>query len=322
MNESLWQDLSLVLPSRREVEPGDAVVTAYVGGKACGLDEAVARCDEMLQGAKHPAITGLNMITMEAARAAMSLAMRCDARVLPDATELALDVAQQATLAHVYASDYVIKPGPDRWAADHPVASAIARRVLHSMFVRPGLDGVLALREAIRAKGAAAITEAIPQTVRRVAVLLPPDTEAQVISQWHKLAADVQSELRVCVMTLPGATYGNGRGALEVVTWRSGFAGAVQFADGVASRCRTGDVGVDVAVELGALHAGDAARRIVFGVERDDSAEVSFVMPGLAMGLAAHVCRFDGQMLRLCNDMTVSPPDPVVAVLERMAGGA
>lgn len=320
MPDTLWQDLSLVLASRNEIANAD--VGACIASEPCDVDAAVAKARQLIADATCPAVTGLNHVTVEAQRQAVTLAAAHDARVLPDACETPLDIAQYATLGHVYNCDFIIKPGPGHWAAEHPVACAIAERVLHSMFIGETLDDVLQLRAAVRDRGAAALTDAIPQPVRRIAVVLPPGTDVAIVSQWHKLAADVQHELRLCVMTLPAPDAANARGAIEVVTWRTGFAAPVQFADGDATRCLRGMAGVDLAIEIGASQPTNAPQRIVIADAPDASAAVNFTIPGLAIGLAAHVCRFDGQMLRLCDNLQTAPPDPAVALLQRLAGDA
>lgn len=296
MNASLFKDLSLVLAEPREV--GSVKIQAYLNDKPVEMDVAIGRAAAMIRDSHAPAIAGLHRLTMQATRAAVGLASKMRGRIiLPPAEQYA--VQQSATLGYVMGCDFVIKPGPAQWAADHPVASAIAGRVLHSLFVPPELDSLLQLRAKVRALGAKAITNITQREVNRLAIVLPPDCKVEALSQWHKLAADLQTQIRTCVMKLPDlAALGNGRGAMEVVTWLTGSAGSTDFGDHHGPV----DLDIDASVE-GIIQVGD---------------EVRFKTPGLALGLNAHVMRFDGIVLRLCEDLTHAIPDPAAALLGRI----
>src|SRR5690606_21362661 len=88
----------------------------------------------------------------------------------------------------------------------------------------------------------------------------------------------------------------------------------IDFGDGAPRPCshelpRGADVVVEfIGDDATSQFSGDV-RRITIG-PANSSAEVSFVTPGLAVGLAAQVMRFDGIMLWLCDDPATAPPDP------------
>jgi hypothetical protein len=144
--------------------------------------------------------------------------------------------------------------------------------------------------------------------VSRLAVVLPPATRSEIISQWHKLAAEVQTDIRMCVLPLPDlATYMNTRGALEVIAHLTG-------AYGTFGHRREPDVAIECGTRSG------APKRIVIGAA-DDTADLCFAAPGLAMGLSAQVVRFDGIPMWLCDDPKAAPPDPAVELLRRWRDG-
>jgi hypothetical protein len=296
MNNALLNDLSLVLAEPYELS--SAQIHASVHGQPVELNTAIERAAKMICDSSSPVITGIHMLTMQATRAAVDLARKMQGRVLQPETQ-SYSVQQTATLGHVMGCDFVIKPGPAQWAAEHPVAAAIAKRVLHSIFVPPDLDTLLGLRAKVRQKGAAAICDITHCQVNRLAVVLPPECPFELVSQWHKLAADLQTQIRACVLRLPDmATAGNMRGAAEVVLWLTGLNGQVDFG---GSQIAT-DLQID-ASENGVIRVGN---------------DIQFTTPGLAMGLHAHVMRFDGIVLRLCDDPEVGIPDPVVELFERI----
>lgn len=295
MTTTLLEDLSLVLANPAQAASLEMYAAEDVKDAAAAIHAASA-----------PAITGVENLTMQAVRAAVQLARAMRGRLLPNAGH-GFTVQQGASLGHVMNCDFVIQPGPAQWAAEHPVAIAIANRVLHQLFVPPDLDSLLQLRAEVRDKGASAITDITQREVRRLAVVLPPHCAVEAISQWHKLAADLQTYIRTCVLHLPDlATSANTRGAAEVVTWMTGITGAVDFSTGQAQRCHA-VTGCDCQIDIepgGVIRIGDKA---------------SFHTPGLSIGLNAHVMRFDGIVLRLCDDPAASPPDPAVELLELIA---
>ncbi len=285
-------DLSLVLPDLRAVQSFE--IAAYARGDELPVDDAIEQAAAMIRRSKAPAVVGLGGLTIEAARAAASLPCRfiADTRTYT--------VQQSATLGHVLTCDFVIQPGPAAWAAEHPVAVAIAERVPYQIVIPPDLDSLLQLR----AKGAAGITEVTQRPVQRLAVVLPPDFRVEVISQWHKFAADLQTQIRTCVFVLPDLTRdGNVRGAVEAITWMTG------------KPPRSG--GFDLAIDTGFVSGAHGGIRI--GPQIDADADLSFVIPGLAWGLHAHVMRCDGIVLPLFDDESKSQPDPCVGFLQRLA---
>jgi hypothetical protein len=306
MTESLQQRLSLVLPSPEQAK--DTTLRAFAAGEAIAVDAAIERAAAMLRDSKAPAVTGAHRLSCQAVRQAVALMRQHDGAMRIDAPPIDHPVMHTASLGHVTACDFIIKPGPGDWAATHPVAAYVAQHVLHSLFVPPGLDELLALRQRVRERGGKAITDITMRPAKRLAVLLPPETRSEIISQWHKLAAELQTGIRTCVMALPDIDrYYNTRGALEVIAHLTGAYG------GFGHR-RVPDLAIDCG------ERSNAPQRIVIGTA-DETADLCFVTPGLAMGLAAQVVRFDGIPLWLCDDPVAAPPDPAAELLRRWRDG-
>ncbi|MEX2216819.1 MAG: hypothetical protein WD768_22080 [Phycisphaeraceae bacterium] len=357
--DAILNDVSLVLgaPSRQ----GGAIraqLTAMTDGKTVPLEFAIARAKQLIESSTAPAIVGLNGLTLEAVREAVALAERHRMKLLPmplpDPIAARQTVMQTATLGHAMAADLQVKrESTARLAIDPPPAppweggesevtpddladridAFITARVPNALFMPvDDLDAVLALRTKVRELGAKVFTDATALPVKRVIVLLPHDCDPRAVSQWHRLAVEVQQELRLAVLSLPSPDAGNIRGVLEVITWQTGLScatGGVDFTDGSPRPC-AGAVSllargaIDLVIDTGLRALPDAlsnkvTHRIRIGPEPDAKAAVSFVTPGLSLGLAAQVMRFDGVMLWLGDDATGAQSDPAVELLRRIA---
>ena len=301
-SDALRRDLALVLPELCVVETTS--VEAFAKDKPIPLDDAVALAGELLDASSHPVLCGLTMLTIEAVRQATELSRTAGAGMVvwPESVAFGGPNAPRrtATLGHVFGCDLVLGPDVSGDVAAHPMVAAVAARTRHEACATADVETVSGAREMVRAAG----------SVERLAVLLPPDCDLEVISRWDELAA----ECRAYVFLLPDMrTAGNQRGATEAIAWRTGRVPA----DGEHTIA-----GADLLVEAGLadveLARPAGAQRICIGRDRDESANVSFVAPGLALGLSARVMRCDGVVLWLCDDPTTSPPDPCVDLLGRI----
>ena len=363
----LHRDLSLVLPQLRKA--GSPAIEACVKGQRAATDATIAMVRDWLRDSTAPAMVGLNGLSLEAVREAVALAEYCRAKLLPmpmpDPVAACMTVLQTATLGHALAADLKVVVGasaqggsaarrePHPPGLDHPdvnplgvgpfvsdrIDEAITARVPNTLFVGGDLDTILALRRTARGKGERAaelFTDATALPVKRMVVLLPHDVDIRVAGEWHKLAAQVQREIRVAVLSLPHPQAANLRGALEVITWQTGLScatGGVDWADGAPRPC-AGAANLlprsacDVVIDAGWSPMPTAWRRSVRHYIRisaaiDADADVCFVTPGLALGVAARVMRFDGAILWLCDDPTPGAAlhDPAVDLLRRLANG-
>ena len=159
-----------------------------------------------------------------------------------------------------------------------------------------------------------------------MAVVLGPQVGPRVLSQWNKFAATVQQQVRMFVLQLPVESAANARAVREVVTWQTGVLPnpCVDFSTGsprAISHAIKRD-SYDLLIHAGPAEDGDAddqpVNRIRFDTQFDNEAQVSFCTPGLAIGLAAQVMRFDGIILWLCEDPATAAADPTVQLLSAL----
>ena len=319
VSEALRRDLALVLPDVRGAQP--TAVEAYARGTPIALDEAIVEAVKLIDASESAVICGLSMLTIEAVRQAVALSRKVAAPLVPWPSSGTFSGAAGpiygATLGHVFGCDLAIEVGLGGMTDVHPIAAAVRRRVSQRLCLDGTAEDVSNLRAQLRDRGAAALAGHADRPVRRVAVLLPANAPAVIVRQWHELAGECQQQVRMCVFVLPEmTTTGNQRGALEVIAWQTGGLPATGAPD---------IAGADLLLELGLcsvdLDRRDGARRICVGTSRDGAAELSFVTPGLAPGLAARVIRCDGIVLWLCDDPATAPPDPCVDLLGRITAG-
>ncbi|MCC7192201.1 MAG: hypothetical protein IT444_05400 [Phycisphaeraceae bacterium] len=311
ISETLRNDLSIVLPSLTARAPLDIASDI--------LDKAV----DLLSHSRAPAIVGLSNLSIEALREVIPLAERIRGRLLPLPTignriSTTQPVTESATLGHLFACDMIVWVGCD--GGSGPVAQRIAERQLLGAFVDSSLDVVLRLRDDLTRNPTAGPFGAC----KRVAVVLKPDCDPRVISQWHKLAAQIQSRTRLCVFSLPANSMGgNERGVIETITWQTGVSpigGGIDFSDGNPRWCPPADV---------LLKRGAIDLILDTSTESRNQTDISRTIPRIAIngnaipGTAAQVMRCDGIVLWLCDDPATAAPDPAVtffATLMRRIG--
>jgi hypothetical protein len=306
---ALQADLSLVLPHVNPVaiEP----VSCLIDGRSASVERGLARAGELMSVSAAPAITGLHRLSIEACRPAVALAEELRGRLLaPRAATDPLNVTMTATLGHARKAQRVLWVGVT--PQDVPAQLLHLLRGARHDSVADSLEAVQALRR----------DPAPLAHDKRVAVLLGKGVDERVASQWHRLAAQVQRQVRVAVLSLPWpGEPDNARGADEVVTWQTGLslsAGGVDFSDGSPRPC----LALDTLLSLRAIDLLITADRSTFSPritlgEADPGAAVSFITPGLVMGMACQVARFDGVILRLCDDPDGAPRDPAVELLHQ-----
>ena len=313
VSQALRRDLALVLPEVTVAR--STTVQAYARGAPVALGEAVSAAGALLAASGAPVICGLSMLTLEAGRQIVALSRRTGAALLPwppwASAAVTAGPIHTATLGHVYGCDLVLEIGFDSDGAEHPIRAAIAERVPHVLRSDAGGADV---QTQLRTGGALALAQLVGRPVQRLAALLPAEAPPPVRRQWHEVAAECQQQLRLCVLVLPDLTIaGNQRGLSEVIAWQTGGLPVTGASDLAAA---------DLLIEAGLaevdLDRPPGARRICIGQRPDDAADLSFVTPGLALGLAARVMRCDGVVLWLCDDPAAAPPDPCVGLLARL----
>lgn len=330
--DSLSQDLRMVfsraLPTFDEGGPA-----AAIDGVMCKLDDAIKKAVERLAGSVAPAIVGLGGLSIEAAEQAVTLAEQLRGRLLPhpamDPVQTRQRVSFHAGLADALHADLrvVANESPDSKDALASLTLAVDERVPNALFMAVNdLDAVLRLRQALANDGVVAIRKLTSLPVNHVIVMLPPSVDARVVSQWHLLAANLQTSLRMSVIITPHADTGNLRGVIELIAVRTGqnaWAGGLDFATGEALSCPGFEAhmernGCDVTMDAGFNpNPCRATIRISADIADAERSEIWF-RGGVTRGIAARVLRFDGSMLWLCDEPSTAPVDPTVELLKRI----
>jgi hypothetical protein len=286
-------------------------------------DAAIHDIATRLRAAVAPAIAGLDGLTLDAIDAAVRLAQKHVALLLPHpavAPEPARQrVSQHGSLEAACDAELIVWVGCNGETSD--ITRAIATRQLRAAFVQADVATVLKLR---------AVHTADPKadpigTFKRVAVVLAHDVEPRVVSQWHRLAADLQTTVRVSVLQLPDPAFAHRRAVEEVTTWLTGASpaarGGVMFVDGKASPCppldsllRTG--AIDFVLWLGEAGSMPSAlppfAAITTGPAKN--AATGIELPALSDTQRGTVMRFDGVTTPLHGDA----PDAMAAVLRQL----
>ena len=326
--ETLRKDLSLVLPADCLDMPSGTAAD----GKSEEVTSSLRRVAALIDEAKAPAIVGLNGLTIEAVRLAVQLARRIGAKLLPlpfsqeQSMGAFVPTQMTATLGEAIAADLKIVPRSCEALQGNPIDTYIADHVPNQLFVDPGFDALLALRQQIELRGSSVITETTSLEVKRVVVVLPASTNARVISQWHLIACKIQHALRLSIVLVPDvSSAGNLTGAIETMTWMTGVAptrGGLDFSsvkDVEVARpmplpkpCAFADVlmeqgAIDLVIDTGLLpkRRCEKVKHWVRLGREDDAANQSDVhlkTLGLPLGLRGRVMRFDGVTLWLCAD--------------------
>ncbi len=338
----LKQDLQWVLPQITKLNVLDGETT--IAGQAASFDDAINKAVELIDQSQAPLIAGLSELTIEAQRQAVGLAEKMRGRLIAH-TEKAgspceSSVIQSATLGEFRQIDLLIRVQLTDDASqlcDHLVEGLGDLAIVD---LDGSLESVMALRQLLIGQSGqteinahsdtrlALACHAIQQ-VQRVAVALGPKLDTRVESQWHKLAASIQQRQRMAVLRFPPDRAANARGALEVVTWQTGLApgNGIDFSSGAPRPMGSGlnFASCDLLISAGGPCATEHdplqdknpnLKCIAIGPNIDTQAQVSFQTPGLVMGLAARVMRFDGIVLWLCPDPTSAPNDPAVQLLQ------
>lgn len=343
----LLQDLALVLPDLQLYD--SKPISAAIRGKSASIHAALDHAAALLQSSRAPAIANVQALSLEALSQAVALAEAARARLLPSHAAPAVSPAAfGATLSHALSCDLALWVGPCD-SAPHGLLKRLRDRIPHHVTLASNLDELQALRleltaspdaSATRAPGASPAqtpAQALLQA-RRALFLLPSDADPRLIAQCDALAASLQDRVRIAVMTLPDAKHSlNRRGALELITWQTGLSctsGGIDFSDSAPRPSPPLQTLLDrQAIDL-LIDCAPGSKRNTDRLSNtsktpalitlspcapsraDPAAEVSFITPGLTLGLAARVMRYDGIILWLCDDPASAPPDPTAQLLQ------
>jgi len=293
-------DTDCELGRQRLVGRGAVGVSAMVRGRPTDLPTAVAAAAELLRGAAAPAIVGLTGSTVEAVREAVALAETLRGLVCPWPTDptrawglRSPDLTRTLGAVRAYC-DLIIFWRCDpththprhrqRWSGggmtvlihDDPAPDGLSLEAALTLRRSRETDVDLLLRLRLQLEtgapvdgDAAALAELLSRS-RACHVFVDPSSasNAIVMGQLQSLAAKLHGKVRMGVSVLPGAV--SGRTATEVLTWQTGFAGPIDFADG-APRHRPGlleadrvlrEGRTDVVVEIGHVEIGQTGMSV------------------------------------------------------------
>lgn len=334
-SDELERDLRLVFANALPTVTADDV-QACVDGEPAPLEVVLQRAADRIRSCVAPAIVGLGGLSIEAAEQAIDLAHAMQGKLLPtpvqDPTLSRQSVSFHAGLGEAFGADLRVI-GPDDADGDasenglEALTLAINERVPNALFMAVhDIDAVIHLRESLSRDGVEAIRRLTTLPVNSVVVVLPSMVDARVTSQWHRLAADLQSTLRISVVSTPSADVGNLRGVAELIAMRTGlnaWASGVDFASGETLPCAGWDThlarnGCDVVIDSSLNQLVEqAAIRISADVDHAKQCEIWF-RGGIQLGVAARVMRFDGTMLWLCDDPSIALPDPTINLFKQL----
>lgn len=235
------QDLASVFgqaPLKPNVRPA-----AYHLGQPMDWDTAVAKAGEMIAGSERPAFVGLHPLTIESLRTVVSLAEHTRGCLLPrphfdSPLRLTQPVTQLGTLGHIMSCELILGIGLKQ--SELPVKLQQSAAVFEAL--PENLSLVLDLAKAVHDSRPKQDDQAdsqpshplirVLEKYQSVGVVLAPELDERVVSQWHRLAAAIQQKTRMAILELPHFEALNARGVQAVVAWRTACsiaAGGVDF---------------------------------------------------------------------------------------------
>jgi hypothetical protein len=284
-----------------------------------------------LEAADCPALAGIEALSLEGVAASVELCQALGGRLClgrgskRDAPEgYPATVSATSTLGNICGSGMIVWVGCD--GASSPIGRFISRDQLLGSFVEPTLEAVLRLRRAVAEDFQATPFAQHP----RVGVVLGPDVDPQVASQWHRLAWALQDRQRVGVFQMPQPWAANRRGAREALLWRCGLDPAAGSVDFSFDPPRIGPSwpelvdrgGIDALIDVGA-HLNQRPEGCGFWLairpDPPQGCDAPFTADGLRWGIRARAMRCDGLSLRLCEPGEPNAiDDPVALTLQRL----
>ena len=327
-----------------EERAGQRPPLARVDGAEVSLDEAVDAAASILSGARAPLVYGLGRTSCEAQRRAVALA---------EATGATIDVgAATGAYASIGASTATFGEIRDRaelvviWRADpattHP-------RLLERLRLDPAAVVVVDTQRTATADEADAFVELDPagefealwalragagdlaeriRGARHVAFIHGALDELTSLAL-HSLVLDLARDRHAVTLALRAD--GNGRGAEDVLTWQTGFAGPVSFARGFPREAppagellERGDVDAALVVAADPLERLPALRELPLVVvdacatATAEAARVAFTAAADGIETAGTLHRMDGVPVPLRAPRAAERPgiEDVLAAIE------
>jgi formylmethanofuran dehydrogenase subunit B len=318
--------------------PPAGAPAALIDGRPASLDEAIDRAAELLAAAHYPFIDGLERLTCESQREAVSLADRVGAsvnscaapgRLLPDigAVTCTLGEIKNRADAIIYfggAGKAGKLPTPASCWKEHvsPVAGGefaaiwALRAVVRGTPINPKVGLVAGISvEHLNALGGRL------KEYRYGVLVLPGGFPTRAVEAVHGLATDLNNFTRCHVVQLGGP--GNTAGAEQVLAWQTGYGGAVGLNSGFPRSfgeeysaqhvLRRGESDLIVRFGNGAVSGNDKMVPVIVLSSQiaaiAGSPAVAITTIACAPGRSATAFRFDGLALPLRPTISSSFPD-------------
>lgn len=334
-SEDLAQDLALVFGEatlRPQLRP-----TAYHLGQPMDWHVAVTQAGHRIAQSSRPAFVGLHPLTIESLRSIVTLAQQTRGSLLPrpvfdSPLRLTQPVAQLGTLGHLMSCDLILGIGVKR--NELPVKLQQSKHVFEAL--PESLQVVLDLATAVHDRfGSEELSHPFARLLTKhqsIGVVLCADCDERVAAQWHRLAGVLQNQTRMAILAMPHFEALNARGVEAVIAWRTACsvaAGGVDFGSGIPKSCPAWRAMIQPSSEIDLIidtslyplaHQSDAQLPDVIRIASSPlpHALYSFVVPDMSAGMAGHVMRFDGVILKLASDATRAFPDLTTALLNEL----
>jgi formylmethanofuran dehydrogenase subunit B len=293
---------------------GERPPVARVDGREVSLGEAADAAAAILREARAPLVHGLAGTSIEAQRRAVALAEAAGAVIdvgaaasSPIGTSTATlgEIRDRAELVVLWRVDPLVTHPRllERLRLD-PGAMIVVDSELTATAAAAGVfvevDDDFEALWALRAAGSG-LAERL-RDARHVAFIHGPLDELTALAL-HSLVRDLGRDRHAVTL---GLRAGNARGAEDVLTWQTGFAGPVDFARGFPREAERGEFDAELVIEAATVTVGS---RVAFATAVD----------GIEVAGTAH--RMDGVPIPLRAPRTTDRPsieDVLAAIEERL----
>jgi formylmethanofuran dehydrogenase subunit B len=293
---------------------GDRPPVARVDGREVSIGEAADAAAAILREARAPLVHGLAGTSCEAQRRAVSLAEAAGAVIDVGAaaapaigwsTATFGEIRDRAELVVIWRADPLVTHPRllERLRLD-PGAMIVVDSELTATAAAAGVfvevDDDFEALWALRAAGSG-LAERL-RDARHVAFIHGPLDELTALAL-HSLVRDLACDRHAVTL---GLRAGNARGAEDVLTWQTGFAGPVDFARGFPREAERGEFDAELVIEAATVTVGS---RVAFATAVD----------GIEVAGTAH--RMDGVPIPLRAPRTTDRPsieDVLAAIEERL----
>lgn len=341
-------------PLKANVRPA-----AYRLGEPMDWDTAAVEAGNLIAKSTRTAWVGLHPLTLESLRTVVTLAQQTAGCLLPrphfdSPLRLTRPVTQLGTLGHLMSCDLILGIGVKR--NQLPVKLQLAASAFEALpdTLQSIVELATAVHEDLLAGDDSSHTNTLPphpfskllSRYKTVGVVLAPECDERVISQWHQLAAALQQKCRTAILELPHSETLNARGVQAVIAWRTACSiatGGVDFHTGKPRPCsqwsamlsppdsqHAADLIADLIIDTSLYplqhkseQTPDAPRLadvIRIASSPSPHAKYSFVVPDISPGMAGRVMRHDGLILRLAHQSQHALPDLTAALLANWLG--